>query len=41
MNWRSGFGLIPVPAKILAALAFADFLFRVLRTATGKRRREP
>jgi hypothetical protein len=30
MNWRSGFGLIPGPAKILAALAFVVFFFGVL-----------
>src|SRR5437868_185079 len=29
MSWRSGFGFIPVPAKILAALAFALFFFGV------------
>ena len=29
MNWRSGFGLIPGPAKILAALAFVFFFFGV------------
>ena len=30
MNWRSGFGLIPGPAKILAVLAFVVFFFGVL-----------
>ena len=30
MNWRSGFALIPGPAKILAALAFVVFFFGVL-----------
>ena len=29
MSWRSGFGLIPGPAKILAALAFVGFFFGV------------
>ena len=29
MSWRSGFGLIPGPAKILAALAFVVFFFGV------------
>ena len=29
MNWRSGFGLIPAPAKIVAALAFVGFFFGV------------
>ena len=29
MSWRSGFGLIPVPAKIVAALAFVVFFFGV------------
>ena len=29
MSWRSGFGLIPGPAKILAALAFVLFFFGV------------
>ena len=29
MSWRSGFGLIPDPAKILAALAFVVFFFGV------------
>jgi hypothetical protein len=29
MSWRSGFAFIPVPAKILAALAFALFFFGV------------
>ena len=27
MSWRSGFGLIPGPAKILAALNFVPFFF--------------
>jgi hypothetical protein len=27
MSWRSGFGLIPGPARILAALAFVVFFF--------------
>jgi len=31
MSWRSGFGLIPVPAKIVAALAFVVFFFGVLQ----------
>ncbi len=37
MNWRSGFGLIPVPAKILAALAFLIFFigFFEQRRASG------
>jgi hypothetical protein len=30
MSWRSGFGLIPIPAKIVAALAFVVFFFGVL-----------
>ena len=30
MSWRSGFGLIPGPAKILAALAFVFFFFGVV-----------
>ncbi len=30
MNWRSRLGLIPAPAKILAALAFVVFFFGVL-----------
>ena len=30
MSWRSGFGLIPGPAKILAALAFVVFFFGVV-----------
>src|SRR5947199_4414851 len=29
MSWRSGFGLIPVPAKIVAAIAFVVFFFGV------------
>ena len=29
MNWSSGFGVIPVPAKIVAALAFVVFFFGV------------
>src|SRR5690348_16482345 len=29
MNWRSEFGLIPGPAKIVAALAFVVFFFGV------------
>src|SRR5581483_2617262 len=29
MSWRSGFGLIPAPAKIVAALAFALFFFGI------------
>ena len=29
MSWRSGFGLIPGPAKILAAFAFVVFFFGV------------
>ena len=37
MSWRSGFGLIPGPAKILAALAFVVFFFGVLRGASGER----
>jgi hypothetical protein len=37
MSWRSGFGLIPVPAKILAALAFVFFFigFFEQRRASG------
>ncbi|HWC98568.1 MAG TPA: hypothetical protein VG456_17530 [Candidatus Sulfopaludibacter sp.] len=31
MSWRSGFGLIPVLAKIVAVLAFVVFFFGVLR----------
>ncbi|HLK20236.1 MAG TPA: zinc ribbon domain-containing protein [Bryobacteraceae bacterium] len=31
MNWRSGFGLIPVPAKIVAGFAFVLFFFGVFR----------
>ena len=31
MTWRSGFGLIPVPAKIVAALAFVVFFFVVFQ----------
>jgi len=30
MSWRSGFGLIPGPAKIVAVLAFVVFFFGVL-----------
>ena len=30
MNWRSGFGFIPGPAKIVAALAFVVFFFGVI-----------
>src|SRR5262249_45615728 len=30
MNWRSGFGLIPGLAKLVAALAFVVFFFGVL-----------
>jgi hypothetical protein len=30
MSWRSGFGLIPIPAKIVAALAFVFFFFGVV-----------
>ena len=30
MNWRSGFRLIPTPAKIVAALAFVLFFFGVM-----------
>jgi len=29
MNWRSGFGFIPGPAKIVAVLAFVVFFFGV------------
>ena len=29
MSWRNGFGLIPGPAKIVAALAFVLFFFGV------------
>jgi len=29
MSWRSGFGLIPFPAKMVAALAFMAFFFGV------------
>jgi len=29
MSWRRGFGLIPGPAKIVAALAFVLFFFEV------------
>ncbi len=29
MSWRSGFGLIPAPAKIVAVLAFVVFFFGV------------
>ncbi len=29
MSWRSGFGLIPGPAKIVASLAFVVFFFGV------------
>jgi hypothetical protein len=29
MNWRNGFGLIPGPAKIVAAIAFLFFFFGV------------
>ena len=29
MSWRSGFGLIPGPAKIVAAVAFVVFFFGV------------
>ena len=35
MNWRSGFGFIPWPAKIVAALAFALFFFGVLAASGG------
>jgi hypothetical protein len=37
MSWRSAFDLIPIPAKIVAALAFAVFFFGVLEEyrATG------
>jgi len=31
MSWRSGFGLIPGPAKIVAALAFVFFFFEVCK----------
>ncbi|HUB81494.1 MAG TPA: zinc ribbon domain-containing protein [Bryobacteraceae bacterium] len=31
MSWRSGFGLIPGPAKIVAALAFMFFFFEVCK----------
>jgi len=31
MSWRSGFALIPVAAKILAALAFVVFFFGVFK----------
>jgi len=31
MIWRSGFGLIPVPAKIVAAVAFVVFFFGLLQ----------
>jgi hypothetical protein len=31
MSWRSGFGLIPVLAKIVAALAFVVFFFGVFK----------
>ena len=30
MNWRSGLGVIPGPAKIVAVLAFVGFFFGVL-----------
>ena len=30
MSWRSGFGLVPVPAKVVAVLAFVLFFFGVL-----------
>ena len=31
MSWRSGFGLIPGPAKIVGALAFVVFFFGVFK----------
>ena len=31
MSWRSGFGLIPVPAKIVAALAFVVFYYGIFK----------
>ena len=31
MSWRSRFGLIPGPAKIVAALAFMFFFFEVCK----------
>ena len=30
MSWRSAFGLIPVPAKIVAAFAFVIFFFGMI-----------
>ena len=41
MSWRSGFGLIPGPAKILAALAFVVFFFGVSAGVSGERLRGP
>jgi hypothetical protein len=29
MNWRRGFGMIPLPAKIMAVVAFVFFFFGV------------